>query len=780
MLPLSLLKSPLRILTPFVLIPLAPAVSLKAQDLPDVAKGLQPYIGFHGGQLDKVNTLNGALTLRIPLVSYPQKGALSLSYSVIFNSFGFQVTTACIAAPNPDPFGGVPLNKDCHDTVQFMPVLSGLPQGPSLVMDQALTAGGSSAPVQTQGTQLTNFQGRFYIITPDQSQHPLGAFGTSYASIDDAGYRFVPDKQPAVGSNLANPANNPGFLLADAPGVITDSRGVTYSSTGMSDRDNNSISYIGAAVFDSVGRTVPSSATSTATGAQCPVVQNAVNQPFTSFMPWTVPGYGGDVTYLLCYTQVHIHTALTSNPQSTELDYNMPMLQSIVLPNKTYWGFIYDSAPASKTGTSVEAYGQLMTLIYPTGGLVTYKYSFSPGFCDTQRAGGLVPSAVTLSQTEVTSRTMLDAQGNVVGGSSYTYPEAYLTGSILSATGDLTVTHFTPSRSDQCQKFASGEDVYQGNQAVRPALLQSTAATISFDFAPGQPVLPLPHETASATTLGDGSTSETEKSYAPGLSFSAIDCDYHGLNCTTGANSSSIRIGSPTATTYRDYAGAVIKTDSSTHQWQVDPAYLAANLMDIPAVTSVLDSNNQVAAKTTYTYDEPEYSPGGVRGHTTTTTKLLDQLSGPTPITHSTWNAAGELSASVDAKGNKTRYEYNQDQCDASVLTDTYDALDHHTSGRYNCGSGLLSSLTDVNSQTTQIIYDNMLRLQSVVQPAITLSNGHTANPKTTFLIDDTQNKVTRTTLGEPDPDQKDGGYFRCVRTRGPSVHQRSDWTTSG
>lgn len=40
-----------------------------AQDLPDVAQGLQPYASYHGGELDNVSLVNGGLTVRIPLAT---------------------------------------------------------------------------------------------------------------------------------------------------------------------------------------------------------------------------------------------------------------------------------------------------------------------------------------------------------------------------------------------------------------------------------------------------------------------------------------------------------------------------------------------------------------------------------------------------------------------------------------------------------------------------------------------------------------------------------------
>jgi len=41
---------------------------------------------YHGADVDKVNLTNGALSLRIPIYSLPEKGDLKLSYSLVFNS----------------------------------------------------------------------------------------------------------------------------------------------------------------------------------------------------------------------------------------------------------------------------------------------------------------------------------------------------------------------------------------------------------------------------------------------------------------------------------------------------------------------------------------------------------------------------------------------------------------------------------------------------------------------------------------------------------------------
>ena len=62
-------------------------VLAQAQTNPDA--GLAPYATWEGGQIDRLNMENGSLFLKIPLVNYPQRGALKLSFSMISNNTGW-------------------------------------------------------------------------------------------------------------------------------------------------------------------------------------------------------------------------------------------------------------------------------------------------------------------------------------------------------------------------------------------------------------------------------------------------------------------------------------------------------------------------------------------------------------------------------------------------------------------------------------------------------------------------------------------------------------------
>jgi RHS repeat-associated protein len=740
--------------------------AIQAQDLPDVAQGLQPYASYHGGGLDVVSMLNGGLTVRIPLVSYPQKGSLTLSYSVIFNSFGFQDIARCIAADNPGgPIATIPLHTGCTNNIKPIPTgLPGIfPLGPRLIADQQLGSGGSSAPESDQNPQPP-IDARFYVISSDNSEHPLGAASDGYRSVDGSGYLFVPASAPSSSNGNIGEGENlyPGdtnILMGSAPGTITDSHGLVYTSTGITDPDGNTINlpnFVGGGaslpVTDSVGRNIPALVSGNV--GNCPTLSGAQYQPLSSALLWNPPGPGGTVPYLFCYANVNIYThyviGSTANGNSEYIN-TVSMLQSIVLPNGTFWGFIYDSNnpnsdPTPSLSNQNTGLGQLLTLIYPTGGSVNYTYGVFEGFCNTQRSSGLVPDAVLAYPQQVETRTEMDAQGNTLGAWSYTYPPSSsgaFTGSISSVAGDFTVTYFS-SDGTPCGYVDAGQAVYQGGSASGTPL-KSTQTTYNQVLAPGLPYASASRPTQTTTTLNDGSVSSTQTSYAPGINFYTLVCTSQGLNCAPGA-ATSLPVGGPVLTAFTDYSGAVLKQEKTTYQWQQpNPNYFAANLLAIPYKTEIDDASGSPVAYTTYTYDEPTYSPGGKRGHATTTTSYLN--TGPSPITHTGWYSSGEKAYTIDADGHTNNnghtndYQYNQ--CNGSVLTDTYNALNQHISGTYDCNTGLLTSYTDANSNTSSFTYDGMRRILTASYPD---------GGSTTFNYVDSQNTVTRTIAATPDP----------------------------
>jgi RHS repeat-associated protein len=754
-----------------------------SQDLPDVQQGLQPYTAFHGGQLDVVNLTNGGLTVRIPLVSYPQKGSLSLSYSIIFNSFGFEDIAVCDSPPNPDgPIDEIPLHNNCSNTVQPIPtgVPGHFPLGPRLIADQTLTSGGVSAPEQLQTLQPP-INGQFYVISADNSEHPVSPVSDgSYRSIDGSGYKFVPASAPNWGNGNLGVTENayPGdtaMVMSAAAGAITDSRGNVYSGSNLSglnitDPFGNTMSiagnsglYSGLPATDSTGRGIP--APTSGNSSACPTISQAQYQPLSGALLWQPPGSGSG--FLLCYANVSVHSSLLVGGTG-EYSKTVSMLQSIVLPNGTHWGFVYDSYVGSgyTTGT-----GNLIRLIYPTGGSVVYNYGGGAGeSCDSNRASGLDTGAILTFPKSIYTRTMEDAQGNLLGTWTYSYPDgATSTGSIVSPAGDLTVTKLVGdgSSGSGCGLLDAGQDVYQGNPSIPSSVtpLQSTTVAYTFPTMIQPPYVSLARESQTSTTLNGSVTSTVSKSY-PSVLFGIIGCNYQGINCATGA-SYSIPFGSPNGTITTDYSGTTLKKDQITYQWQASSAYWTANLVDIPSSDQVLNASGATQASTTYTYDQSGYTqyPGVAKGLLTTVSEWNND--GNAIVTHTGWNQYGMKSSSVDGNGSTSTFSYSTNgittnagqsttvSCEGSHVTSTTNPLGQIVSGTYDCDTGFLTSFKDANSNTTSLVPDSMRRIKSVTYPAITAAGATSpANPVTTFTYTDSSNTVKRDVAGSPDPDQ--------------------------
>jgi hypothetical protein len=58
-----------------------------AQTTPDFNSGIVPYAEYHGGDIDSIDLAHGNVNLRIPLMSFPQRGsALRLNFVLNYNS----------------------------------------------------------------------------------------------------------------------------------------------------------------------------------------------------------------------------------------------------------------------------------------------------------------------------------------------------------------------------------------------------------------------------------------------------------------------------------------------------------------------------------------------------------------------------------------------------------------------------------------------------------------------------------------------------------------------
>jgi hypothetical protein len=240
-------------------------------------QGLKPYDAWHGGDLDSVSMTSGGLSLHIPLLSYPQRGNLDLSFSIFASSKQWRTrinTTAC-TSQNPPPNACTPL---------WIPTVRGLnqPQFGAVPVEGAyVTSSLDWIPDNECNFQFENpdnggvssytwFAG---IVAPDGNIHSFGSgFSTTscpnppFRALDASGI-FQPDT-----SNIVFP-NGTRFNFGSTANTYTDSNG-------------NQITLTSQTYTDTLGRQVPVPFMVSANLDSCPAGS-------VSAKTWSVPGYAG-------------------------------------------------------------------------------------------------------------------------------------------------------------------------------------------------------------------------------------------------------------------------------------------------------------------------------------------------------------------------------------------------------------------------------------------------------------------------------------------------------
>ncbi|MBZ5533996.1 MAG: hypothetical protein LAO20_21405 [Acidobacteriia bacterium] len=200
--------------------------------------------------------------------------------------------------------------------------------------------------------------------------------------------------------------------------------------------------------------------------------------------------------------------------------------------------------------------------------------------------------------------------------------------------------------------------------------------------------------------------------------------------------------------------GALLRETDTVYQWQKNSSYLTAHIVDLPASSVVIDpvaANNtrsgcpinavggtaSCIAETDSFYDEPAYltasgistqhvaPPAAVRGNLTTLSHWLNTanafVSG-----HANWYDTGEPYQNIDPLGHTTTLSYGSAYVGAYVTqtcSPQTGTVTHCISGAYDFNTGLLTSFTDQNGQTSNYGYDLMFRITSAQAP-VDVANG--------------------------------------------------------
>jgi RHS repeat-associated protein len=691
-------------------------LAASAQDLSGLEQGLKPYGSYRGGDIDSISTVNGNLTLHIPLISYPQRGGkIHFGFSVVYKNQVLQAQANC------DPY-----NHNC--TSEWYIIAQ--PTGIQIVPDAVL--GFATVP---NGTQAQYYN----IVEPDGSTHktvPVSTYPDYWMSIDTTGYRFTPNSSSS----------------GDQTGTLVDRYGTVYSMSGWqatdivdsngnhmdatSNAQGNPISWT-----DTLGRVLPLNGTTTTDYSHCTGTQTT-----TGAYLWNLPGpNGGTSQFIVCSASFPINfTAPGCTGNCKPNTGNMAAIQSIVLPNYTAWTFGYDTT------------GVLTQITLPTGGTISYTWNFTSGACVGPQllaeGNGVVP--LWPLGRNVTTRTV-NANDNT-GPHQWAYAlnptysgtsGANVQTVVTDPLGNDAVHSETAVASCNCSLYETELDQYSGSH-TNGTLLKKTATLYTgnaFNFLNGSyspynfplagNVVPT---SVTYTDVPSGKVSQVTKTYDPGVpvygSQGGTPIIFGDL---TTQNEYDFGNGAP-GTLLRQTNNAYLAFTGQNAYNQSASNYLWNNMWSLPYTVQVKNSSAQVA-NTYYGYDESALQSSGIteqkrsnfaypgnqtsvhrwlNGSTAATTNCNVSVSNGYIVSSNVYYDTGEAQQSTDPCGYPTTYQYDPAYYGA-YLTKVTNALGQITTYAYDFNMGSVTSIQDPNTNAppTTKTYDLMNRLTQVSYP---------------------------------------------------------------
>jgi RHS repeat-associated protein len=759
------------------------AWTLPAAGQADFEKGYQSYQSYHGTDFDTINLANGNLVLNIPLLSYEQRGGLSpLTISIRSNSTTFQSDPSFSSGPADTKQFEVPSGVLGSPAGQPHVVIS--PGGlywkeERITLEKAqlsrFVAFDDSGASHSLGGNIANSTGPYlgsirYSI--DGSDIMLTASATNPVVIDRRGNKggLVDPNGNAITLQgpCAKPAGAGEFYNASLPPWESYAFGTASATT----------------IVDSVGRTIPNPTyieplaaysclvdvdkayypTATSSDAACPAAQTIGAIPgetSTAVGPTGVPlmasdafnfpsQNGGTIELKFCYQKINVSASLPNvTRKTTQINEVWPVLTGVILPNNTQWVFVYDN------------YGQVIQITMPTGATMAYAYG---GATNNMRvACGNPPGEIPVSGTPtwpfnnlmssrmVTQRTLTST--NPIGAAitqQWTYNSTIGSGwgaspnqgnvTVTDAGGNDVVHTFsligTPTYGQPvCGPYETNVVYYQGSStATTPVLIKQVATQYTstgvdhanptnFSNYIANNVLP----STLTTTLYDGLGGTQVQQDAYVYDKFGTYQDYKG---TTYPFSFGLRLSGTESDFGAGSPGPILLTSLFTNQWQSNWKYYAANLIDLPCVSTAFSGTyagsqptctapappaNQ-AAQTTMLYDESAYVPAGVIGLPTTVVHWSNN--GSSPAVHTYYNSQGMPTEKLDAKSNPTFIAYDGTGLYPNKITYPQTGTVVHVQiPTYDVGTGELLSHQDENQNTTSFQYDEMRRLLTTSYP---------------------------------------------------------------
>jgi RHS repeat-associated protein len=772
----------LQLLSAFVLMALFGTVALGQQTAARPDRGTMPGATYQVSDIESISLSNGNVNLSIPLASLPPMagGKLSWTLSAQYNSKIWNVNRSEneVDTTNWHPFdvdmpqlsdvGGWRISgqyqviiRNAHEDYDY---LTSIPPG--------------SIPYAEYMLRMSYSWFKVVLQMPDGSEHELRPVDYSPYSASEPFLKGYYSQDPYANGTMRYYSFDGSYLYAQVTSVsnwivfLPDGTKVIQTSDGVQrvqDTNGNKVKIFS----DTNGTHYQDEQTGREIRyAYDPSGNGGKGQGKVWYQTVTGTSHHIDINFDSTYVQGQVYKVkdwidgqISPNPCThfNQLDQEVPVISEIVLP-QTESGvtrkfvFTYNSdttesattevwwncgdSPENYTRTASKGWGSLNQITTPSGAVIDYTYSGDAYHAPLLSFSDNI-ARETITQKELTHDGITDTWTYSIfstGGGSVSNPD----GSTLTqgqiphdvgyawAYGKAGLTVRIEQPFQKIEKHWS-DIVFSGGA------LDSASGPVNFNSVVD----------AEYTTLLDGSGNALKMSARTyqfdynGNVIGQTDYDWFDPSLVS-RDSYGIPTGVPSgATVLRTTSNSYYNAASSSSSGNV---YAKRSLTyGTPLILSALQESTTGAAVAHFSYDGNSYGTAPGVGNLTSKS-VYDDVDSKWITTSTAYNSYGNPTSSTDGRG-KVTYFYYDDYTYAlptRVVADPQNSTGSQTTSRtYDYYTGLVTSATDANSQTTTIDYTNQLlnavdpfgRPGVVIAPAVTIgSNSYHRRVTTTYV----------------------------------------------